>query len=245
MILPHPSDAIHKAMLYRLLTGLLDAQDVAPGLLFKGGTSAAMLGWLDRFSLDLDFDLAKIADKTGLRKSLLLVFDRNGFFVAQQAKNELYFLLKYPAPAGRRNTLKLSIIDTPVKANVYQPQFLSDIGRYAICQTIETMFANKLVAVTDRFKKYHAIAGRDIYDIHHFFLQGYSYNPKIIQERTGLTPVVYLTKLTDFIRQKVTETTLTEDLSYLLPPTRFAAIRKVLKQEVIMFLADARRRGTL
>ncbi|OGG23929.1 hypothetical protein A3A79_01875 [Candidatus Gottesmanbacteria bacterium RIFCSPLOWO2_01_FULL_43_11b] len=245
MILPYPKDALHKAMLYRLLIGLLDAKDVAREIFFKGGTCAAMLEWLDRFSIDLDFDLSRNADRPKLKRLLKRIFNANGFRVAEEAKNELYFILKYQAPPGTRNNLKLSIIDLPVRANVYQPQYLSDIARFAVCQTVETMFANKLIAVTDRFKKYHTIAGRDIYDIHYFFTQGYGYNQEVITERTGVSPAVYLRELSEFIRQKITERIISEDLSYLLPPTKFQVARRTLKSEVLIFLQSAKSHAPL
>ena len=55
--------AYHKAQLYRLLIRLLDNQKIASDIFFKGGTCSSMLGFLDRFSVDLDFDLKKGADK--------------------------------------------------------------------------------------------------------------------------------------------------------------------------------------
>lgn len=239
MILPDPKDALHKAMLYRLLIALLDSKDVVPHVRFKGGTCAALLGWLDRFSIDLDFDLAPNSNKRHLRMSLKRIFKESGFIVDQEAKKELYFILKYQAPPGARSTLKISMIDRTLRSNVYRPQYLSDIGRYAICQTAETMFANKLVAVRDRFQKYHTIAGRDLYDIHHFFIQGYGFNQKVIVERTGKQPKVYLRSLIPFIETRVTEKIITEDLSHLLTPSQFQSIRHTLKTEVLVFLRHA------
>ncbi|MBI1870318.1 MAG: nucleotidyl transferase AbiEii/AbiGii toxin family protein [Chlamydiae bacterium] len=57
MLLPHPRDAVHKAWLCRILTALADDIELLKFLRFKGGTCAAMLDYLDRFSVDLDFDL--------------------------------------------------------------------------------------------------------------------------------------------------------------------------------------------
>jgi predicted nucleotidyltransferase component of viral defense system len=56
MILPNPKDAIHKAWLYRLLKAFYSDHLISKHLYFKGGTCAAMLCYLDRFSIDLDFD---------------------------------------------------------------------------------------------------------------------------------------------------------------------------------------------
>ena len=62
MILLRPQDTIHKVQLTRLLTEILDNPTLSQNLYFKGGTCAAMLGYLDRFSVDLDFDLMAIKD---------------------------------------------------------------------------------------------------------------------------------------------------------------------------------------
>ena len=105
-----------------------------------------------------------------------------------------------------------------------------------ICQTIETTFAHKLVAVTDRYNQHQAIAGRDIYDIHFFFINGFKYNRQIITERTGLNIKDYFTRLKDFVEKKVTETIINEDINTLLPYEKFSAIRKSLKVEVISML---------
>ena len=57
MIIPKPSDAKHKTQMYRLLREILQNNILANKLVFKGGTYAALRGVLDRFSVDLDFDL--------------------------------------------------------------------------------------------------------------------------------------------------------------------------------------------
>ena len=110
MILPCPKDALHKAMLLRLLSGILDNAILSSQLFFKGGTAAAMLGWLNRFSLDLDFDLAYQADKPTIEKQLRQVFRNLNFIIKEKATNELFYVLKYPASASQRQYLKLSIM---------------------------------------------------------------------------------------------------------------------------------------
>lgn len=97
----------------------------------------------------------------------------------------MYYVLKYQSKTVFRNSIKLSIIDRELESNQYDSFYLDDIDRILYCQTKETMFSNKLVALTDRFKKYKMIAGRDIYDIHHFFISGFKYIDDVIFERTG------------------------------------------------------------
>ncbi len=231
-----PEDSIHKSYLNRLLIEIIDHPVLSHNLAFKGGSCAAMLGYLDRFSVDLDFDVLKNADETALRQELHQVFEYLGLTVVEELSNVLMFRLRYPSEPGKRNNLKVSASSLIVKANKYRVQYLSDIDRMITCQTVETMFANKLVALTDRYNLHGTIAGRDIYDIHHFFVHGYAYNAKVIQERTGLELKEFFGGLSDFIRKHVTQTIINEDLNPLLPYQQFQQVRKVLIPETLAFL---------
>ena len=231
-----PEDILHKSQLNRLLIEIIDQPALSQNLAFKGGTCAAMLGHLDRFSVDLDFDVLKNADETVLRVAFRQVFEYLDLTVVEAFQNTLMFRLRYPSKPGQRSHLKVSANSQIVKANKYRVVYLSEVDRMMNCQTIETMFANKLVAVTDRHDLYGTVAGRDIYDIHHFFVHGYSYNAQVILERTGLEPKVYFGKLSDFIKKHGTQTIINEDLNTLLPYKQFQQIRKVLLPETLTFL---------
>lgn len=236
MIFPKPPDALHRGQLYRLLMAIADDVLLAKSLVFKGGTCAALMKKLDRFSVDLDFDIKKEASVKEVTRQLEKIFSELGLEVKDKSKDAVQYRLKYDSPSGARNTLKLDAVGAPLEADVFEPIFLADIDRYLICQTMETMFAHKLVAMTDRFNKHQAIAGRDIYDIHFFFLNGYRYNGQIITERTGMKVRDYFITLKDFIEKRITETIINEDINTLLPYEKFSAIRKSLKVEVISML---------
>jgi predicted nucleotidyltransferase component of viral defense system len=237
-----PEDALHKSYLNRLLIEIVDQPVLAHALAFKGGSCAAMLGYLDRFSVDLDFDLVKDARAGTLREAFHEAFEHLGLQVLGELDRLLFFQLSYPTDHGKRSTLKVSVNSMEINANQYRVQYLPEIDRLVNCQTIETMFANKLVAVTDRYKLHRTIAGRDIYDIHHFFLRGYSYHAEVIRERTGKSPQDYFEELVSFIREHGTQTVINEDLNTLLPPARFRQIRKVLLPETLTFLAGEQTR---
>lgn len=234
-------NAYHKAQLFRLLTEILDSS-IAKNIYFKGGSAATMLGFLDRFSVDLDFDLKLKVDKKIINKNLIKIFQELDLKINQKSNKSLFYILKYSAKPDTRNTIKLSLIDTALKSNFYSSFYLAEIDRFAFCQTKETMFANKLVAVTDRYKKHKMIAGRDIYDVHHFFLSGFNYTEAVIKERTGKRPADYFKELIKFIDTKVTDKIICEDLSFLLPYEKFKLIRKTLKREALMFLRDEIKR---
>lgn len=242
MIIPKPKDALHKMQLYRLLIAILDERTLSQNLYFKGGSCAAMLGWLDRFSIDLDFDLNPTVDKNLITKKLLTIFQRLNLEVKTQAKDTPFFVLGYQAKAGLRNSLKLGIIPERVITNDYSAFYLVEVDRYALCQTKETMVANKLVALVDRFEKHHVIAGRDVYDIHYFLSLGYPYKKEVIEERRKTSALDYLVELKEFIKDKISERIITEDLSYLLPFEKFNAIRKTLKTETLILITDEIKR---
>jgi len=231
-----PEDIIHKSYLHRLLMEIVDQPLMAQTLAFKGGTCAAMLGYLDRFSVDLDFDVLKDADEAALRKTFHLVFNQLGFSVTLEFDKVLFFQLRYPTGPGKRNTLKISASNIRVETNQYKVQYFPEIDRLINSQTIETMFANKLVALTDRYTQHKTIAGRDIYDIHHFFIQGYSYNGEVIRERTGMDPREYFVEMILFIKKHVTQTIINEDLNSLLSNRKFQQVRKILIPETLSML---------
>jgi len=237
-----PDDSLHKSYLNRLLMEISDRPVLSHNLALKGGTCASMLGYLDRFSVDLDFDILKNADEIVLRKEFHAVFDSLGLMVVKEFDPAPFFQLRYPNDPGKRNTIKVSASNFRVNANQYKVQYFTEIDRLMNSQTVETMFANKLVAVTDRYHLHQTIAGRDIYDIHYFFVRGYSYHAPVIQERTGLDPKDYLGKLTAFIKEHVTQTIINEDLNSLLPNKRFQQIRKILIPETLAMLAREQKR---
>ena len=236
-------DAIHKAWLYRILEAFADDEYLASVLYFKGGTCASMLLWLDRFSVDLDFDFA--GDKKDIlktRKALENVFSKLGLIVKDKSKVGIQYFLKYKKDDSDRNILKIDVTFPIIKSSQYEKVRLLEIDRFFTCQTKETMFAHKLVAVLDRFEKTRGIAGRDIYDIHHFFMKGFDYNVLVIEERRSIPVKDFFLDLFDFIDQKVTDKIISEDLNFLLSYEQFIQIRKVLKRETLTLIKDEIKR---
>ena len=239
MILPNPKEAKHKAWLYRLLSEIYENQLLAASLYFKGGTCAAMRGLLDRFSIDLDFDyVGKNQDINLVRKNMEKVFKNLGLITKEKSQKVPQYFLKYPAKADERNTIKIDVTMPPPKSNKYEAVEMNEIDRIIMCQTTETMFANKLVALIDRYEKNNSIAGRDVYDIHYFFLQGFRYDKDVIIERRNKILKDFFKELVIFIEKHITNTIIDQDINTLLSYDKFKKIRKILKQETLMFLRD-------
>jgi len=228
----------HEIQIQRLLSEILDDNYLAVNAFFKGGTCARMLGFLDRFSVDLDFDLKEKADKKECRTRLYKIFRELDLEIKDESKRSLQFFLRYPGSGtlGEMNNLKLEALDKIYLSNRYEPKHIPAINRTAMCQTIDTMFAHKLIAPIDRQESGGKVAGRDIYDIHYFFSQGYSYRPEIIKERRGISVVDYFRQLEKFIGENLTRKTIEEDLNTLLDYNKFIKSRKYLKDETLGFI---------
>lgn len=230
------TDAIHRSAMYKILIAVADDATLSQGLIFKGGTCASLLGFLDRFSVDLDFDRMKNISHSTMKKSLESVFLKLSLPVVQKHPKVLMYRVKHSDDPTARKTIKISVNEEFVRSSTFEPQYLADIDRTMTCQTREAMVAHKFVALTGRYAKKKEIAGRDVYDIHEFLLRGYSYSSEIIKERTKLSPVAYIKKMIAFIQTKVTQRVIDEDLNLLLPSKAFQSIRKVIIPETLSLL---------
>lgn len=243
MKIPKKEDAIHKIWLTRILSLISDSPYLAQNLYFKGGTCASMLGFLDRFSIDLDFDYVGDNSEEGkekTRKELEKVFAKLGLEIKDSSKNGIQYFLKYKNNLGdgERNTIKLESSFPIYKSSIYKIVKIPDIDKILTCQNKETMVAHKMVALMDRFEKSGHIAGRDIYDIHYFLSHGFGFNADVIKERTNLDIKTFLKKLISFIENNVTDKIIGEDLNPLLATDEFHRIRKLLKTETLQLLKN-------
>ena len=244
MFLPDKENAVHKAWIYRILSEIADDSFLVSVMYFKGGTCAAMRNLLDRFSIDLDFDfVGKGSQMIQAKKHLENIFGRLGLKIKDASQKIPQYFLKYPIKnQNQRNTLKIDTFFPPLEGNKYEPVRLIEINRIMYCQTIETMFANKMIVLIDRFKRRGSIAGRDLYDIHHFFLQGYSYDAQIIESYSRQKLTNFLQGLIKFIENNINQKIIDQDINLLLAPQKFRLIRKNLKNETLIFLKDELKR---
>lgn len=237
MLTNRPSDVIHKLWMYRILTAICDTPALTEVLRFKGGTYAAMRNLINRFSVDLDFDMIDEKKQELVHTELKKIFTNLGLEIKEFSKNAPQYFVKYPSKDGGRNTVKIEVSFPAPKANEYEPVRLAEIDRIINAQTIPTLVANKLVALVDRYKKHGSIAGRDIFDIHAFLSQGLTINKKVIEERTQKNMPDFIYELIEFITKNISQQSIDEDLNVLLPTSEFKKIRKNLKQETLMLLS--------
>lgn len=239
MLVASTYNTAHKVQLLRLLSEILKDNMLASELMFKGGTFASLRNVLNRFSVDLDFDLPNKDVKSKIEIRLHAMFKDLGLELKDQSKNYLQFHLKYPTtPPTGRNTLKLEINDVPSKYNKYEKVNLLEINMFCNGHTLETMVANKLVAAKARFDKKGKISGRDFYDLHKFFEQGLGVNTEVVEDLTKMSYRDYLSDLIKFVEKEVSERALNEDLNTVLDKSELNIVTKHIKTELIFMLKD-------
>lgn len=236
MKLPRTTDAAHKVQMYRLLVAILNDNWLSQQLVFKGGTCAVLRGWLDRFSVDLDFDLPNSQVKLVTKNRIQEIISHLGYEIKDQSQKHVQYFLKYPAPPHTRNTLKLEINDQVSPYNESEIATLSELNRLAVTQTQSTMVANKMVAALGRLGSTGKTAGRDFYDLHHFLSQGYEINIKIVEDLTGIQYPVYIKKLIEYIEHQLTDDQLYQDINPLIPGREVKDIVKRLREELLWLL---------
>lgn len=169
--------ATHKTVLFQILKNIYSDSVVAPFLGFKGGTAAVMFYGLDRFSIDLDFDLLDETREDLVFERILNIVSTHGTIKeARKKRFNLFCLLSYEDKARK------------IKVEVNRRQFGS---RYEIktylgvsmrVMVAEDMFAHKLMAMSERIGE----TSRDIYDVWFFLQKRFPINREIVEKRSSM-----------------------------------------------------------
>jgi len=150
--------------------------DIGKYLAFKGWTACYFFHKLDRFSTDLDFDLLEERDIDAQLEMILKKYGKLKIW------NKL--VLSY----GEEDiNIKVDITRKIWESNSYEIR--NFYGKDIRVQDKATIFANKLVALTERN------TNRDIYDVWFFFKNSFELNDDIILERTGESLDIFLNQV--------------------------------------------------
>ena len=165
--------ALHEEYMKRILKWVFTSE-IAEFLWFKWWTLAYLCYWLDRFSTDIDIDILDLEYEEKIinimRKELQELWD---------IKNETLWktlhrwIFRYDE---RSMNIKVELNKRVWKANTYDYQNID--GMKIKSMSKESIFANKLVALSERFKN------RDLYDVNFFLKNNFPLNNNIIIERT-------------------------------------------------------------
>lgn len=228
----------HQKIMLNILADISADPELSVNLGFKGGTCCYFLYGLDRFSVDLDFDLLNENKKDSVCEKIEKLLLKYG--KAEKQNKALSYKLKYS------DDLKVS----GLKIDISDRIDLNKLNQYEILDVVsgvplnvlkkEDIFAHKLVALKDRFenKKINkAVANRDLYDICFFFQKGWDFNIDIIKLRRGIAAKEYLKELKEFIEKNVNEKNVLNGIGALVDDRKRDWVKNNLKKEAIKQLA--------
>ena len=215
--------ATHKTILFQILKDLYSDTSISPYLGFKGGTAALMFYGLDRFSVDLDFDLL---DEDQVYNCTLEIARKYGTIKeAHRKRFNLFILLSYEDRA--RN----------IKVEINRRQFGSSyeiktyLGVSMQVMVAADMFAHKLMAMYERIDK----TSRDIYDVWFFLNTRTPINKEIVETRSHLSFNQLVLKCIDQL-EKMDNRHILTGMGELLTPRQKDWAKAKLRQETIALL---------
>ena len=218
--------ATHKTILFQILKDIYSDTTISPFLGFKGGTAALMFYGLDRFSVDLDFDLLDESQEKNVFDRMLNIVKRFGTIKKSHVKRfNLFIVLSYEDKAHN------------VKVEINRRQFGS---RYEIktylgislqVMVIQDMFAHKLMAMYERAGK----TSRDIYDVWFFLKNRYPINTEIVEKRAGM-PINQLVKRCVDHLERMSNRHILDGVGELITSSQKDWARAKLREETIALL---------
>jgi predicted nucleotidyltransferase component of viral defense system len=217
---------LHKNTLLKILKDIYTDSFLGPCLGFKGGTAAYLFYGLDRFSVDLDFDLLGQEKEKEVFQKIKQIVKKYGVIKDEKNKEFTLLVLVYYSD-GLRN-LKIEINKRKLQANYEVKNYL---GIPMLVMSKPDMFAHKLVAMTQRNKT----ANRDVFDIYFFLENDWDINKKVIEKRTNMSFKEYLKECIKFI-EKIPNRNILSGMGELLGLKKKKWVKKNLKKELIFLL---------
>ena len=187
--------AKHKNILIKILKDIYIDATISPILGFKGGTAATLFYELDRFSVDLDFDLLDSEKEDYVFERIKAILESYGKLKeARKKRFNLFYILAYDDKDINAQNVKVEINRREFGSKYSVESFL---GISMQVMVKEDMAAHKLCAMYERIGK----TNRDIFDVQFFLSHDWPVNKKIVEERMGVSYAEFLKKCVDVIEK--------------------------------------------
>jgi len=214
----------HRKILFEIIRDIYNSPAGA-WLGFKGGTMLYFFYGLDRFSVDLDFDLLNQEKSKEIFGEVRSILKKYGTIEDEMDKNfTILFELRYETGM---QSVKVEINKRTTKNNTYEMKNFYGISVKTLA--ISDSFAHKLIAAMNR----KSVANRDFYDIWFLFKKGVDINEKILMEITGKESREYCRDLRSFIEKNFSESNPLAGLGELIDKSKKDWVKKFLKQELL------------
>lgn len=220
--------SVHRNILVSVLKDIFTDHEISKYLGFKGGTAVLLFYQLERFSVDLDFDLID-ADKEDLVfKKIEEILKKYGNVKSQKKRYSLFFLLVYKDKLDGAQNIKIEINKRYFGSKYEIKSFL---GIPMLVMVQEDIFAHKLVAMHERIGK----ANRDIFDVWFFLKNNWPINKKIIEERTNISYKEFLKVCIQGL-EKINNKNILAGLGELLNEKQKYWVKENLKNDTLFLL---------
>lgn len=218
--------ATHKTILFQILKELYSDTTLSPFLGFKGGTAALMFYGLDRFSVDLDFDLLDESKEEHVFERTISILKKHGIIrEAHKKRYSLFCMLSYEDQA---HNIKVEINRRKFGSRYELKTYL---GVSMLVMAPEDMFAHKLMAMVERLGK----TSRDIYDVWFFLQHRFPINKKIVEQRSTI-PFDQLVQKCIGQLENMNNRHILDGMGELLSAGQKDRVRLNLRQETISLL---------
>src|SRR3989339_134598 len=222
--------AKHKNVLIKILKDIYTDATISPILGFKGGTAATFFYNLDRFSMDLDFDLLDLDKEGYVFERVKTIIENYGTLKEVRKKRfNLLYVLSYDDKDINTQNVKVEINRREFGSRYSVESFL---GISMQVMVKEDMAAHKLCAMYERIGK----TNRDIFDIQFFLAHDWPVNKKIVEDRMGVSYADFLEKCIDVMEKFDDNNVLAGQGELLLSGKQKAWVKAKLKSEVLFFL---------
>lgn len=221
--------ATHKNILIKILKDVYTDSTVGPILGFKGGTAVYLFYNLNRFSIDLDFDLLDSSKVDYVFKQVKNILENYGILKETEKKlSHLFYVLSYDDKVVGAQNIKVEI-NLRNFGSKYEVK--SYLGISMKVMTQEDMFAHKLCAMYERIGK----TNRDIFDVWHFLEKNWPVNEAIVEMRTGISFKDFLHKCIAAL-EKMSDQNILSGMGELLDAKTKAWAKTKLRTETIFLL---------
>jgi len=221
--------AKHKNILIKILKEIFINASVGPFLGFKGGTAALLFFNLNRFSVDLDFDLIDEKQEDYIFNQIKNILEKYGKLKeAEKKRYSLFYLLSYDNKDVNAQNVKVEINLRNFNSRYTVESYLGISMKVMIK---EDMFAHKIVAMYERLGR----TNRDIFDVYFFFSHNWPMNKNIVESRTGMSYREFLVKLLDSL-EKFDNKDILSGMGELLDERQKVWVKVKLKSETMFLL---------
>ncbi|MEK7635319.1 MAG: nucleotidyl transferase AbiEii/AbiGii toxin family protein [Patescibacteria group bacterium] len=219
----------HQNILVKILKDIYNDTAISPILGFKGGTAAMLFYELDRFSVDLDFDLLDSEKEDFVFEHVKLILEKYGKLKeARKKRFNLFYILSYDKKDVNAQNVKVEINRREFGSRY---EIRSSFGISMQVMIREDMAAHKLCAMYERIRK----TNRDIFDVQFFLSHDWPVNKKIVEERMLMPYKEFLGKTIE-IMEKFDDLDILNGMGELLTDKQKSWVKARLKFETIFSL---------